>query len=118
MNYDTLISEHSDKATHIDSLVNLVADVMKTKLSHIHIAKESYPRSDVVERFKLLTDKHILYVIECLQNTKPKPRSVKSYLLTALYNAPATYDSYIASDSEAKEYSFDLEEYKALVNNF
>ncbi len=118
LNYDTLISEHSDKTKHIDSLVNLVADVMKTKLSHIRIAKESYPRSDVVERFKLLTDKHVLYVIECLQNTKPKPRNVKSYLLTALYNAPMTYESYIASKPQEKEYSFDINRYKELVNRF
>ncbi len=118
LNYDTLISEHSDKANHIDSLVNLVADIMKTKLSHIRIAKDSYPRSDVVQRFRQLTDKHILYVIECLQNTKPKPRNLKSYLLTALYNAPITYESYIASKPEEKEYSFSLNEYKALVNRF
>ncbi|MBQ3566827.1 MAG: hypothetical protein IJA12_06585 [Oscillospiraceae bacterium] len=118
LNYDTLISEHSDKTKHIDSLVNLVADVMKTKLSHIRIARESYPRSDVVERFKLLTDKHVLYVIEGLQNTKPKPRNVKSYLLTALYNAPMTYESYIASKPQEKEYSFDINRYKELVNRF
>lgn len=115
LNYDTLISEHSDKAKHIDSLVNLIADIMQTKLSHIRIAKECYPRSDVVQRFKKLTDKHILYVIDCLVDTKPKSKNLKNYLLTALYNAPATYESYIASQ---KQYSFDMEEFKSLINRF
>lgn len=115
LNYDTLISEHSDKAKHIDSLVNLIADIMQTKLPHIRIAKECYPRSDVVQRFEQLTDKHILYVIDCLVDTKPKSKNLKNYLLTALYNAPATYESYIASQ---KQYSFDIAEFKALANRF
>lgn len=118
LNYDTLISEHSDKAKHIDSLVNLIADIMQTKLSHIRIAKECYPRSDVVQRFKQLTDKHILYVIDCLIDTKPKSKNLKNYLLTALYNAPTTYESYIASKPEEKQYSFNMDDFKSLINNF
>ena len=37
---------------------------------------------------------HVEYVFDAIDNNKTEVRNIKAYLLTALYNAPATMDSY------------------------
>lgn len=41
---------------------------------------------------------HIRYVMNCLQENTVKIRNIKQYLLAALYNAPATIDSYYRAE--------------------
>lgn len=45
-----------------------------------------------------LNDSHIRYVLECLEKNTTKIRNIKKYLLTALYNAPNTIDSYYRAE--------------------
>ena len=39
----------------------------------------------------------VQYVMDCMKNNTSYVRNIKKYLLAALYNAPATIDSYYAS---------------------
>ena len=41
---------------------------------------------------------HIEYVLESLHNNTTKVRNIKSYLLTTIYNAPSTIDSYYRAE--------------------
>ena len=50
---------------------------------------------DVVKtQFLKLNRSHIEYVMEKLDENTNKIRNIKAYLLTALYNAPMTINSY------------------------
>ena len=45
-----------------------------------------------------LNVEHIRYVMKCLQENTTKIRSIKQYVLAALYNAPVTIDSYYRAE--------------------
>ena len=51
----------------------------------------------VKSRFLKLNSSHIEYVLGRMRENTTYVRNIKKYLLAALYNAPATIDSYYAS---------------------
>ena len=123
LSYEKLISrnETDQKQKQINSIINILADVMSSRSQSIRIAGGNKPLEEVIQRFRQLTDKHIAYVLECLNKNADKPRNIRAYLLTSLFNAPSTMDCYYARDAdqaETKQYSFDIEEIKALTNSF
>lgn len=121
LNYENLISRNEADKKQINSIINILADVMSSRSQSIRIGGENKPLEEVIKRFKQLTDKHIAYVLECLNKNADKPRNIRAYLLTSLFNAPSTMDCYYARDAdqaETKQYSFDIEEIKALTNSF
>ena len=121
LNYENLISRNEADKKQINSIINILADVMSSRSQSIRIGGENKPLEEVIQRFKQLTDKHIAYVLECLNKNANKPRNIRAYLLTSLFNAPSTMDCYYARDAdqaETKQYSFDIEEIKSLANSF
>lgn len=121
LNYENLISRNEADKKQINSIINILADVMSSRSQSIRIGGENKPLEEVIQRFKQLTDKHIAYVLECLNKNADKPRNIRAYLLTSLFNAPSTMYCYYARDAdqaETKQYSFDIEEIKALTNSF
>ena len=58
------------------------------------VAGSDLPHETVRARFMQLDSSHIEYVLDSLRRTATQVRNVKQYLLAALYNAPATIDSY------------------------
>lgn len=121
LNYENLISRNEADEKQINSIINILADVMSSRSQSIRIGGENKPLEEVIQRFKQLTDKHIAYILECLNKNANKPRNIRAYLLTSLFNAPSTMDCYYARDAdqaETKQYSFDIEEIKSLANSF
>lgn len=121
LSYENLISRNEADEKQINSIINILADVMSSRSQSIRIGGENKPLEEVIQRFKQLTDKHIAYVLECLNKNANKPRNIRAYLLTSLFNAPSTMDCYYARDAdqaETKQYSFDIEEIKSLANSF
>lgn len=121
LSYENLISRNEADEKQINSIINILADVMSSRSQSIRIGGENKPLEEVIQRFKQLTDKHIAYVLECLNKNADKPRNIRAYLLTSLFNAPSTMDCYYARDAdqaETKQYSFDIEEIKSLANSF
>lgn len=121
LNYENLISRNEADKKQINSIINILADVMSSRSQSIRIGGENKPLEEVIQRFKQLTDKHIAYVLECLNKNADKPRNIRAYLLTSLFNALSTIDCYYARDAdqaETKQYSFDIEEIKSLANSF
>lgn len=52
------------------------------------------PREVVKSRFLKLDSSHIDYVLTALKRNTSEVRNIRAYLITALYNAPTTIDSY------------------------
>ena len=97
--YDILI-ENEDKA-NVDEIVLLIADVMSDKTPVVRFGEHEYLREQVIERFRMLNYDHIEYVLQQMKRCKPSVGNIRAYLLTALYNAPATMDSYYTADARA-----------------
>ena len=101
--YREVIHENIDYQYHakedVDELVELIIEVMMMpEDSMIRIAGVEKPVALVKSRFMKLNYSHIEYVLFCLNRNTTKVGNIKAYLLTALYNAPATINSYYQAE--------------------
>ena len=95
--YDYLIRNHPLDRDRLDELVELMVDTVCSHRETIRIAGDDYPAEVVKSRFLKLNSSHIEYVLDRMRDNTTYVRNIKKYLLAALYNAPATIDSYYAS---------------------
>lgn len=101
--YREVIHENIDYQYHakedVDELVELMIEVMMMpEDSMIRIAGTEKPVALVKSRFMKLNYSHIEYVLFCLNRNTTKVGNIKAYLLTALYNAPVTINSYYQAE--------------------
>ncbi len=54
--------------------------------------------SVVQSRFRRLDETHIQYVFDSLRRNTTKARNIRAYLLTSLYNAPATIGQFYQAE--------------------
>lgn len=91
---DELKTEYPSNADMIEELFELIVDTVCSSRAFIRIGKENLPAEIVRSRMMKLNAEHIRYLISCLNENTTKIRDIRQYLLTALYNAPATISSY------------------------
>lgn len=95
--YDILTENHCLDRERIDELLELMTDTVCTNRKTLRIAGDDYPAEVVKSKLLKLNSMHIEYVLECVAKNTTEVRNIKKYLLAALYNAPATIDSYYTS---------------------
>lgn len=76
----------------------LMLEVILSKRPYIRIAGDDFPREIVKSRFLKINSGHLEYVFDCIDKNTTKVGNIKAYLLAALYNAPATMDSYYRAE--------------------
>lgn len=91
---DELKTEYPSNTDMIEELFELIVDTVCSSRAFIRIGKENLPAEIVRSRMMKLNAEHIRYLISCLNENTTKIRDIRQYLLTALYNAPATISSY------------------------
>lgn len=95
--YDYLCRDDRLDRDMLNELLELMVDTVCSRRETIRIAGDDYPAEVVKSRFLKLNSFHIEYVLDRMRENNTYVRNIKKYLLTALYNAPATIDSYYAS---------------------
>lgn len=80
----------------LDELVELMTECT-CAIKPIRIHGQEMPPEVVRSRMLKIDSEHIQYVFDCLARTTTKIDNIKAYLLTALYNAPATFSHYFGS---------------------
>lgn len=102
LSIDVLLRENLGEEETILGTLDLLVDVCCFKRSVIRIAGDDKPLAVVKSRFMKLNAEHIRYVLKCLSENTTKVRNIRQYLLTALYNAPATirpfYQAWVNND--------------------
>ena len=83
----------SEKET-LEGILDLLAETCSSKRKTIRIAGDDKPIETVKGRLMKLNSLHIQYVLDCLKENTTYVRDMKQYLLTTLFNAPVTIDSY------------------------
>lgn len=101
IDYNTLVIDYG--YDQIDQMIDLILGVLCSNKEKIRVDRSDYPAEFVKDRFRKLNSDHIRYVIHCLNNNKSMIRNIKSYLLTALFNAPATMESYYTAAANYHE---------------
>ena len=94
--YDCMVSRYGKE--RLDETVELMLEVVLSKRPHIRIAGDDFPREVVKGRFLKINSGHLEYVFDCIDKNTTKVGNIKAYLLAALYNAPATMDSYYRAE--------------------
>lgn len=93
--YD-ILSQKCDRE-RLDEILDIMIETVCSRKKKIRIAGEDISAETVKSRFLKLDDGHIEYVLECLDRNTTDIRNIRSYLLTALYEAPTTINSYYAA---------------------
>ena len=82
----------------MDEVVELITDILCSNRSTYRIGGEDLPIAQVKGRFYKLDSGHLEYVFDCLRKNTTQIRNIRAYLLTALYNAPATINNYYQAE--------------------
>ena len=94
--YECLVCDENKKL--LDEIVMIISDVLNGTSPTVRIGRDDMPRGIVVSRFCKLDSEHIVSVIYDLEHGKTEIRNIKQYLITMLYNAPATSECYAAAE--------------------
>ena len=105
ISYDILCERHGIE--RVDEAVELILETLAAQRQNIRIAGDEFPAAVVKSRLMKLDASHVEYVFGCLDENTTKIRNIKSYLLTAFYNAPATMDSYYRAEVNHDMYGGD-----------
>lgn len=89
--YDILVQDIKNKEL-IKNITDIAVETLNTSKKEIYINSE--PKAIEVVRSQLLklNPMHIQYIINCLQQNTKDVKSIKSYILTSLYNAVNTME--------------------------
>ena len=93
--YDVLINDRRARRETLDGLAFLIRDVRFGNQASFRINRADVPGSVVQGVFAKITREHVEYVLDCMDTTATEITSIRSYLLTALYNAVLHMDSHI-----------------------
>lgn len=86
-------NDYNDRELYHE-LYEIIYEIVCIKHETVRIGDEVYPYELVKARFLALNSSHLQYFIGCMQNTTVKITNVKAYMITILFNAPATMKHY------------------------
>lgn len=85
-----------------DKLFQVICEVVCVKRRTVNVGGQEYPYELVSSRFLKLNNSHLEYVMECMKHTKD---NIKAYMITALYNVPATMNHYYQQEVQHDMYA-------------
>lgn len=88
-------------ADDLNMAVDMLA-ILKTAKTPQEIGGNTYAADYVRYRADSIKPEHIQYVFECFYERQDKINNVKKYLMTAIFNAPATIGAYYSNAARAK----------------
>lgn len=78
----------------IDEIVLLIKEILNSNKETIRINKENKSTKEVKNVFLKLNKLHIDYVLYCLDHNSTEIKNIKAYIISCLYNASFTMNSY------------------------
>ena len=94
IDYDVLASDPHVDREQLNEIVDLLQETVCSTRSRIRVAGNDYPAEVVRAKLLKLNGEHIRFVMDCLKQNTTRIRNIRQYLLTALFNAPSTMNSY------------------------
>ena len=94
IDYDVLADDPQVDREQLDEIAQLVQETVCSTRSRIRVAGNDYPAEVVRSKLLKLNSEHIRFVMDCLKQNTTRIRNIRQYLLTALFNAPSTMNSY------------------------
>lgn len=88
------------------NIFNIICDVVCVPRNFIRINNNNYPYEVVQSIFLKINSNHVEYVLQCMHNNPTKINNIKSYIMTALYNAVLTMDLYYKAEVNHDMYGY------------
>lgn len=98
--YDFVKENREEIFAFVDACYELIKEVLLISGETIRIASSEKSLYSVQERFRKIRLEHIEYIYESFEESAPRIKNIKSYLLTSLYNAPVTMNPYLQNKVE------------------
>lgn len=95
--YEYLLTDMPYDHDRLEEVLELIVETVCSTKKYIRVAGTDYPAEVVRSRLLKLDMEHIKFVFDCLKENTTKIRNIKQYLLTTLYNAPATIGNYYSA---------------------
>lgn len=97
IDYDILIQEPKLDRRQLDEIVDLMVDTICSSQDYIVIGGDRKPKEVVKSQFCKLDSSHIQFVMDSMHENTSRVRNIRKYLLSVLYNASMTIDSYYSA---------------------
>ena len=94
--YQILEHDHPEWKNFIDNIVDIMLSVVLSRSTTVKVNGTECDKRTVIRQFCKLNRSHIEYVIQTLMQVTETNEigNIRSYLITALYNAPSTMHMY------------------------
>ena len=97
IDYDVLKNDPHVDREQLNEIVDLLQETVCSTRSRIRVAGNDYPAEVVRAKLLKLNGEHIRFVMDCLKQNTTRIRNIRQYLLSMLFNAPSTMNSYYAA---------------------
>ena len=94
IDYDVLANDPHVDREQLDEIAQLVQETVCSTRDRIRVGGNDYPAEVVRSKLLKLNGEHIRFVTDCLKQNTTRIRNIRQYLLTVLFNAPSTMNSY------------------------
>ena len=91
-----IMKDRSD-GDRLGEIVEIMLDAVCSTAPTSRLNGEDMPQQVVKSRFLKLDSSHIEYVFHAMKECPSNIRNIRAYLLTTLYNAPATMDNFYSA---------------------
>lgn len=97
IDYDAIWIDRPGDRNLLNEIVSIAVEVLTSTLKTIRVNREEKPASVVQGIYKKLDKFSVEYVIDSIQQCGSKANNIRAVIMTALYNATMTANSYIAN---------------------
>lgn len=94
LEYDSLAIQYRHHVQMLDEIFEIMVDTLNSNKKTIRIGGDDKPADIVKSRLMKLEYSHMQYILECVLGNTTKIKNIRQYLLTTIYNATQTMESY------------------------
>ena len=94
---DILSQDSRYDIDRVNEMIEVMLDAICSTSPTLRINNTDMPKEVVKSRLLKLNSSHIDYVFDAMKKSPSDIRNIRAYMLTTLYNAPATIDNYYSA---------------------
>ena len=94
LDYPLILEHQPGKRAMLDTIINVIAEAERKTSKTLRVNGSDVPKEQVLSQLRQLDFTHVEYVLDCMSESQSDVHNIRAYLLTALYNAPITMESY------------------------
>jgi len=94
LEYDSLVIQYKHHVQMLDEIFEIMTDTLCSNRKTIRIGGDDKPAEIVKSRLMKLEHEHMQFVMDCILENTTKIKNIRQYILTTIYNATQTIDSY------------------------